>query len=319
MKVDRWTSCQTTRIRQFAGNLRPATTKAQLVIQGQCCPDNVQRFVRTDAPTVHGTAVSEFLQIVSSMDWCRSLKGSGRVRCLSMRKIFQKLKSLCSLSGLPGIEKGALIKIVKGVFGMPDSPSGWWKELLDTLQGDVAPVEEAGETASSTSDQSRVLTIENEDARQSWHDEGRPDSFVSVIKDSNASRRRRASTSTSGRIVLKLGICGSSGDAWDPATAYLLTGSVDTANERFEAEVPSPAVGDMFGVSGGTSGSIMGTMRADPSLTTLRVEALSLGSLSTKLVLWASISSETECRPGQDANGSIAVHPAISEDFSGSP
>ena len=120
-------------------------------------------------------------------------------------------------------------------------------------------------------------------------------------------------------------------------------GSVDTANERFEAEVPSPAVGNMFGVSGGTSGSIMGTMRAGPSLTTLRVEALSLGSLTTKLVLWASISltfveevqnegthpvnvytnskagSETECRPGQDANGSIAVHPAISEDFSGSP
>ena len=60
-------------------------------------------------------------------------------------------------------------------------------------------------------------------------------------------------------------------------------------------------------------------MLANPSPTTLRVEALSLGSLSTKLVLWASISSETECRPGQDANGSIAVHPAISEDFSGRP
>ena len=38
--------------------------------------------------------------------------------------------------GFPGIEKGALIEIVKGVFGLPDSPRAWWKELRDTLQGD---------------------------------------------------------------------------------------------------------------------------------------------------------------------------------------
>ena len=38
--------------------------------------------------------------------------------------------------GLPGVEKGALIEIVKGVFGLPDSPRVWWKELRDTLQGD---------------------------------------------------------------------------------------------------------------------------------------------------------------------------------------
>ena len=37
--------------------------------------------------------------------------------------------------GLPG-EKGALIEIVKSVFGLPDSPRGWWKELRDTLQRD---------------------------------------------------------------------------------------------------------------------------------------------------------------------------------------
>ena len=35
--------------------------------------------------------------------------------------------------GLLGIEKGALIEIVKGVFGLPDSPREWWKELCDTL------------------------------------------------------------------------------------------------------------------------------------------------------------------------------------------
>ena len=38
--------------------------------------------------------------------------------------------------GLPGIEKGALIEIVKGVFGLPDSPRRWWKELRDILHRD---------------------------------------------------------------------------------------------------------------------------------------------------------------------------------------
>ena len=37
--------------------------------------------------------------------------------------------------GLPEIEKGTLIEIVRGVFGLPDSPRGWWKELRVTLQG----------------------------------------------------------------------------------------------------------------------------------------------------------------------------------------
>ena len=37
--------------------------------------------------------------------------------------------------GLPGVEKGALIEIAKGVFGLPDSPRGWWQELRDALQG----------------------------------------------------------------------------------------------------------------------------------------------------------------------------------------
>ena len=59
--------------------------------------------------------------------------------CLSTRKT-PKLKSFCSLSRLHVAylqsRKGALIEIVTGVFGLPDSPRGWWKELRDTLQGD---------------------------------------------------------------------------------------------------------------------------------------------------------------------------------------
>ena len=116
-------------------------------------------------------------------------QGCGLVVCLSVRKIHEKLKSPRPLSPLF-----------------------------------VVSWEGAGETASSTRDQGRAWSTENEagtrgisdstgqdssqDARQCWHDEGRPDSFAPVVKDRNASRRRQASTSTSGRIVLKLWICG---------------------------------------------------------------------------------------------------------------
>ena len=34
--------------------------------------------------------------------------------------------------GLHGIEKAALVGIAKVVFGLPESPHGWWKELRDT-------------------------------------------------------------------------------------------------------------------------------------------------------------------------------------------
>ena len=97
-------------------------------------------------------------------------------------------------------------------------------------------MKEAGETVSSTWDQVEALSTENEagirgildgtrqdsseDARQSWHDEVGPDSFASIVKDWDASRRRRqASRSISSRIVQKLGIWDWSEDAWDLATA----------------------------------------------------------------------------------------------------
>ena len=43
-------------------------------------------------------------------------QGYGRVVCLSMRKILEKLKSLCSWSGLPGIDR-CLDRHCKGCFG----------------------------------------------------------------------------------------------------------------------------------------------------------------------------------------------------------
>ena len=176
-----------------------------------------------------------------------------------------------------------------------------------------------------------------EEAKQSWHDESRPNTFASVVKDENVPRRRQANVSISHSIVRKWGIWDWSEDAWDPATAHHLTGSVVITNQRFKEEVPGTFVLNMSGVSGSMSVSIASAAEADPSQPTLRVEAVLPGNLSTKLVSRASSNrtfraevpisgtpisnlptnlnarSGAGDRHGQHENGSIVVHPVTSE------
>ena len=89
---------------------------------------------------------------------------AGRVVCLSVRKIIEKSKSLCSLRRLH-----------------------------------MAPVEEAGEIASSTWEQGRALSADNEAGAQGtfddtgqdgsedtapfWHDKGGTDSLASAVEE----------------------------------------------------------------------------------------------------------------------------------------
>ena len=112
----------------------PVKAKARLVTQGQHRLDNAQGLVKTNAPTVHRTAVSVFFPVVASIGWCRSL-GGVEMSCAfpgTPLEIQEPLFSEPPAHGLPG----SLIEIVKGVFGLPDSPRDWWKELRDTLQED---------------------------------------------------------------------------------------------------------------------------------------------------------------------------------------
>ena len=116
-----------------AGNPLPVKAKARLVIQGQHCLDNAHGLVRADAPTAHRTAVSVFLQIVSSMGWCRSLRDID-VSCVFLRgkprEVEEPLFFERPSRGLPGIEKGALIKIVKGVLDCLILPVGGGKTCV---------------------------------------------------------------------------------------------------------------------------------------------------------------------------------------------
>ena len=166
---------------------------------------------------------------------------TGRVVRLSVRKILEKLKSLCSLRRLYVVSR-----------------------------------EGAGETASSTLDQGKALFTENEasalgifdntrqngseDAAPFWHDEGGPDRWASAVEDKMEPRRRPANASTLSRIDLKF-LYGWSEDARDPVLGYTLLDSVKATDKRFEVEVALAP--------------------ADNSPRTLRVDALSLGKNPT--------------------------------------
>ena len=137
-------------IRHFAGNPLSVKAKEQPVIQSALSGQCSQ--IGEHRARDSGERIPSNCVINGMVS---ESQGCGRFVSLSVRNILEKLKSLCPSRRLH-----------------------------------VAPTEEAGETASSTWDQGRALSTENEagavgifdstwqdgseDARQSWHDEGGP-------------------------------------------------------------------------------------------------------------------------------------------------
>jgi len=120
-------------------NPLPLKAKARLVIAGQDCPDAQAGLLKTDAPTVQRTAVLILLQIAASLHWLPSLVVGdissaflqGRAREVGDPIYMEQPRGY----QLPGTETGAcLIRILKGVFGLPDAPRAWWVELSRTLR-----------------------------------------------------------------------------------------------------------------------------------------------------------------------------------------
>ena len=188
-------------------------------------------------------------------------------------------------------------------------------------------------TASSTLDQGRALSIDNEagalgifdntlqdgseEVAPFWHDEGGPDRWGLAVEDKMMPRRMPTDASTLSRIDLKFRVYGWSEDARDLAHGYILTDSVKATDKRFEVEVA--------------------VAPSDNSPRTLRVDALSLGKNPT--MSWSSASlnltfnediqiertrvvdlytnsvagSGGGCAHAESADGSFVVHPATAE------
>ena len=86
-----------------------------------------------------------------------------------------------------------------------------------------------------------------------------------------------------------------------------LTDSVDTTNQRFEDEVPSTAVVNMSQVSEACL-SPQGVPCRPTSQPTLRVEALSSGNLSAKLVSLARINLTFQAEVQNNGTHTVNLH-----------
>lgn len=117
------------------GTPLPVKPKARLCLAGHLCPDAATGQVQVDSPTVERISTMMFLNMVISFGWLKHwyigdisnafLQGAplkGEVMFMRQPK-----------QGLPGLEKGQLLRLVKAVYGRPDAPRQWFNELSRIL------------------------------------------------------------------------------------------------------------------------------------------------------------------------------------------
>ena len=108
----------------------PWKPKARIVVSGHRDPDI--GLLDTDAPTINRLSVLTILQLVASRrqshGWEASagditaafLNGDALERVLYLRQ---------PRSGLASLHPDQLLRITKGIFGLPDSPRKWWRRF----------------------------------------------------------------------------------------------------------------------------------------------------------------------------------------------
>ena len=113
----------------------PPKHKARHVCRGDRDPDITS--LRRDAPTMSRMAMMVLLQVAAAMPgWFlfnaditgAFLQGD---QSLSSRKEALYLRQ--PREGLPGLQKGQLMLVVRGIFGLANSPRLFWRHLRDTL------------------------------------------------------------------------------------------------------------------------------------------------------------------------------------------
>ena len=121
-----------------AGKSDELKAKARLVIAGQNCPDSAAGVLKTDAPTVQRTAVLVLLQVAASMGWLATL-AVGDVSSAFLQGKERDVDTLLYMEQPRGLHlagtetSDCLLRVVKGVFGLPDAPRAWWLEFSKTL------------------------------------------------------------------------------------------------------------------------------------------------------------------------------------------
>ena len=109
-------------------------TKARLVVSGHKDPD--VRHLETDVPTIGRLTILTLMQILSSRkksdNWVATA-GDITAAFLNGDEMYRELYLRQPKYGLKGLESDQLLRIRKGIFGLPDSPRKWWKRLKRDL------------------------------------------------------------------------------------------------------------------------------------------------------------------------------------------
>ena len=109
--------------------------KSRLVISGHRDPDLLSG-LSTHAPTISRQGIHLLLQILASnlkKGWTGHA-GDVTAAFLSGEELERELYLRQPRSGLGDLHPEQLLRIRKGIFGLVDSPSSWWKKLKKTLK-----------------------------------------------------------------------------------------------------------------------------------------------------------------------------------------
>ena len=113
----------------------PVKHKARLVCRGDMDPDLLT--LRRDAPTMTRLSLMVICQIAASMSgWFMfnaDITGAFLQGDQSLASRKQALYLRQPTEGLPGLVKGQLMLVVRGIFGLANSPRLFWRHLRDTL------------------------------------------------------------------------------------------------------------------------------------------------------------------------------------------
>ena len=96
-------------------------------------PDLQKGEINTEAPTASKTSMFTLLFLAAQFGW-RLAAGDVEAAFLNGIESKRNLYFEPPKRGLPGVEPGSLVEIVKGVFGLSNSPRLWWDKLAGELK-----------------------------------------------------------------------------------------------------------------------------------------------------------------------------------------
>ena len=121
------------------GRALPVRAKARLCVQGQNCPDCMTGEVRVDAPTVQHSTLLLFLHLVASFGWVDHWR-NGDISSAFLQGEETKGEPLYMYPperGLPGIERGQILRLKRPVYGRPDAPRAWYEQISKFIMSDM--------------------------------------------------------------------------------------------------------------------------------------------------------------------------------------